>query len=177
MGYPNIAQSDVDDSTLEITKMDIMDPTPDSLRLNITQELGTDSSFHPKFDEWDATVLIGGSEAPFMNLKVPAFQANDGTEILIEQKVNLDDVDAFSEYSKAVMLNETVSLIIRGNPKLQEGALPKIDVDYDKTITMKGRFALFFNLCSYQSLIFHCRSQLLEGIRSHRLQDSLEAHG
>lgn len=138
VGYPNIAQSDVDESTLEITQMSIMDPKPDSLKVNITQELGTDSSFHPQFDEWDATVLIGGSETPFMNLHVPSFKADDGTEIHIEQNVDLDNVDAFSEYSTAVMLNETVSLIIRGNPKLQEGQLPKIDVDYDKTITMKG---------------------------------------
>lgn len=140
MGYPNIAQGDVDDSTLDVTQMDISDPAPDSFKLNITEVLGTDSSFHPQFDPFEATVLMGGSETPFLTLDVGGFKANDGTEIHVEQDIKLADVDAFSEYATAVMANETVSLIIRGKPQLQEGKLPKIGVNYDKTIEMKGTF-------------------------------------
>ncbi|KAK2765437.1 hypothetical protein FQN54_008286 [Arachnomyces sp. PD_36] len=138
VGYPNIAQSDVDDSTVEITQMAITNPSPDSLDVNITQQLGTDSAFHPQFDEWDAVVYIGGTDTAFLNLHVPAFKAEDGTEIQVEQSVSLENADAFGEYATAVMLNETVTLDIRGNPQLQEGKLPKIGVDFNKAVTMKG---------------------------------------
>lgn len=112
-----------------------------------------------------------------MDLHVPPFKANDGTIIPVEQKVNLEDADAFGEYSKAVMKNETVSLIIRGNPQLQEGKLPKIGVNYDKTITMKGRFFLQFPLFGCRLLMVDCRPQLLEGFRRRRLQDSPNEQG
>ena len=84
-----------------------------------------------------------------MTLSVAGFKAEDGTELHVEQKVDLDNADGFAEYSTAVMINETVSLDIKGDPQLQLGKLPKIGVNYDKTVTMKGmRFspALIFEL-------------------------------
>jgi hypothetical protein len=151
VGYPNIAQGDVDDSTLEITQMGVNNPTPDSFSANITQVLGTDSTFHPTFDDWAATVMIAGAETPFLNLQIPSFKANDGTEIHLEQNVDLgDNVDGFSDFATAVMVNETVSLIIKGNPQLQEGKLPMIGVTYDKTVSMKGNSHLFPTFENYK---------------------------
>jgi hypothetical protein len=138
VGYPNIAQGDVDDSTLEITQMDITDPAPESFHIKVTERLGTDSSFHPTFDAFDAGVFIGGTDTKFLDLHVDSFKANDGTELHVEQDVNLDNADGFADYATAVMINETVTLDIKGNPQLQEGKLPKIGVNYDKTVSMKG---------------------------------------
>lgn len=137
VGYPNIAQSDIDDSTLEITSMVISDPAPDSFQLNQTQVLGSDSSFHPKIYAFDADVSLLGS-GTFAKVRVPEVKANDGTVIPVEQKLDLSDADAFGDFAKAVMLNEEIHLNIYGKPELKQGSLPTITVTYNKTVTMKG---------------------------------------
>lgn len=139
MGYPKIAQHDVNDSTLDITEMVISDPTPDSFQLNQTQVIGSHSSYHPEIYAFDAAVSLAGAAAPFATVRVPGVKSKDGAEVEVSQAVDLSDADAFGDYAKAVMLNEEVSLNIYGKPGLKEGSLPKTTVTYDKTVTMKGK--------------------------------------
>lgn len=139
MGYPKIAQRDVNDSTLSITEMVISDPTPDSFQLNQTQVIGSGSSYHPKIYAFDAAVSLAGAAVPFATVRVPEVKSKDGAEVEVVQKVDLSDAGAFGDYAKAVMLNEEVSLNIYGKPELKEGSLPKTTVTYNKTVTMKGQ--------------------------------------
>lgn len=137
VGYPNIAQSNINDSTLEITSLVISDPAPDSFHLNQTQVLGSDSSFHPKIYAFDADVGLAGSNT-FATARVPEVKARDGTVIHVDQQLSLSDVGAFGDFAKAVMLNEEIQLNIYGKPKLKQGSLQTITITYNKTVTMKG---------------------------------------
>jgi N-acetyl-gamma-glutamylphosphate reductase len=138
VGYPKIAQTDVNESTLNITSMVISDPTPDSFHLDQTQVIGSHSSFHPQIFAFTASVSLLGAAAPFASVLVPAVQSNDGAVVDVSQTLSLSDASAFGDYAKAVMLNEEIELNIYGTPVLQEGALPKTTVTYNKTVTMKG---------------------------------------
>lgn len=158
VGYPNIAQGDIDDSTLEITSMVISDPAPDSFQLNQTQVLGSDSHFHPKIYAFDADVSLSGT-APFAKVRVPEVKANDGTIIPVEQKLDLSDADAFGDFAKAVMLNEEIHLNIYGKPELKQGSLPTITVTYNKTVTMKG----LNKLAGFKLLDFHVGKEDSDG--------------
>lgn len=71
-------------------------------------------------------------------MQVPAVKSKDGAEVVVSQVVELGNVSAFGDFAKAVMLNEEVELSISGRPYLKEGGLPKIQVDYDKTVSLKG---------------------------------------
>lgn len=137
VGYPNIAQDDINESTLKITSMAITDPATDAFTLKQTQVIGTDSIFHPTIFAFDAAVSLLGSAA-FAKVRVPEIKANDGTKMDIDQRLDLSDVDAFTDFSKAVMLEKEVKLNVYGVPDLKQGALPTIDVTYNKTVTMKG---------------------------------------
>ncbi|KAJ5970500.1 uncharacterized protein N7479_000418 [Penicillium vulpinum] len=137
VAYPKIAQSAVNDSTLDITEMIISNPTPESFQLEQRQVLGTHSSYHPEIYSFDSEVSLAGADS-FAHVTVPAVKSKDGAEIHFEQKVNLTDAPAFTEYTTAVMLNEEVSLNIYGRPGLKEGGLPKTTVTYNKTVVMKG---------------------------------------
>ncbi|KAL4929282.1 DUF3712 domain-containing protein [Aspergillus undulatus] len=137
VGYPNIAQGDIDDSTLEVTSMEITDPAPNGFHLNQHQVIGTDSVFHPTIYSFDAAVSLLGS-AVFATVRVPEVKGNDGAEVHVDQWVDLSDAEAFAGFSTAVMMNEEFKLNIYGEPKLKQGGLPKIDIDYNKTVTMKG---------------------------------------
>ncbi|RJE22195.1 hypothetical protein PHISCL_05481 [Aspergillus sclerotialis] len=147
--YPNIAQDDVNDSTLEVKSISITDPTPDSFHLNQTQVLGTDSMFHPHFYEFNATARLSGSKKPFTVVQIPPMKANDGTVINVDQDVDLEG-DAFGDFSTAIMLNKEVDMNLFGRPRLKQGALPKIGVVYNKTVTIKGLNKLEgFNVTNY----------------------------
>lgn len=138
VAYPKIAQSAVNDSTLDITEMIISDPTPESIHLEQRQVLGSDSIFHPQIYAFDSAVSLAGAADPFAYVTVPAVKSKDGAEIHFEQKVDLTDASAFGDYTTAVMMNEEVSLNIYGRPGLKQGGLPKTTVDYNKTVVMKG---------------------------------------
>jgi hypothetical protein len=139
VGYPNIAQGDINDSTLEIKEMIISDPTPESFVLDQTQVIGTHSIFHPTIYAFDATVSLLGAASAFATVRVPQVKANDGTVVHISQSLDLSDVGAFGGFATAVMQNEEIKLNIYGKPDLKEGGLPKTDVTYNKTVTMKGK--------------------------------------
>lgn len=141
VGYPKIARNDVNKSTLNVTSMTIADPTPESFSLKQTQIIGSDSAFHPTIYGFTAAVSLLGA-VPWGNVQVPQFKAEDGAVLKIEEPVKLGNETAFGDFAKAVLLNEEFDLNVYGTPQLKEGALPKVDVTYNKTVTMKGECAL-----------------------------------
>ncbi|KAL3462810.1 hypothetical protein BJX64DRAFT_288022 [Aspergillus heterothallicus] len=138
VGYPRIAQDGINDSTLTVTSMAITSPAPSSLHLNQTAVLGTHTIFHPHIYEFNAAVRLPGYEEPMMNITVPTIKANDGTILNIDMDVALQRPEIFAEFSKAVMLQEEVSLNIFGKPRLKQAGLHTVTVTYNHTITLKG---------------------------------------
>ncbi|PGH23289.1 hypothetical protein AJ80_02705 [Polytolypa hystricis UAMH7299] len=138
VGYPNLAQRDVNKSTLDITEMEVSNPAPDSFDIKLRQVIGSDSHYKPLFYAFNATVKLAGAEDPFFTVEVPEVKAVDGAVSTINQKVQLPESGAFTDFSVAVMEKESLDIIIQGRPQLRVGKLPKATVDYDKTVTLKG---------------------------------------
>jgi len=159
VGYPHIAQSDVNDSTLNITSMTIADPTPTSFHLIQKQVLGSHSVFHPKIYSFLASVSLLGAANAFTSVQVPEVQARDGAAIDVDQVVDLSNANAFGDFATAVMLNEEVKLNIYGKPVLQQGSLPKTTVNYNKTVTMKG----LNKLTGFEITEFHIMVEAVNG--------------
>ncbi|KAL3484542.1 hypothetical protein BJX62DRAFT_248338 [Aspergillus germanicus] len=138
VGYPRIAQNGINSSTLNFTSMEITSPTPWGFHLHQVQVLGSDSIFHPKLYEFNATVRFPGDTDPMLNITVPNLKANDGATIDVDQEVTLQDSEVFVDFAKAMMLQEEVSLNIYGKPRLKQAGLHTITVTYNKTTSMKG---------------------------------------
>lgn len=141
VGYPRIAQSDVNDSTLSITSLILSNPTPDSYTVNQTQVIGSGSSYHPNFSAFNASVTLAGSSAVFSYLNVPAVKIYDGTVVHIAQEVDISDQDAFTAFVTDTLVQETVGLNVYGRPSLKLGALPSTTVTYNKTVELTGKDA------------------------------------
>ncbi|PYH99991.1 hypothetical protein BO71DRAFT_312932 [Aspergillus ellipticus CBS 707.79] len=137
VGYPNIAQSLVNKSTLNVSKMVMSDPSPSSFTLNQTNVIGTKAAFHPDFKSFSAAISLAGGAA-FTHVQVPKFHSRNNVNINIEQRVNLTDESAFTEFCKAVIQSEEFEMNVYGKPTLKEGALPSTDVTYNKTAKVKG---------------------------------------
>ncbi|KAJ5887533.1 hypothetical protein N7495_007574 [Penicillium taxi] len=140
VAYPAIAQHDVNASTLAISRMIVADPTPNSVVLSLDQQVGSKSAFHPDMGEFKADIELMGAPSPFASIVVPHLHVRDEVAAnIVEQFLDLYSTYEFAEYSKAIMLNEEVTLIIKGRPHLKLGALPSIKISYQKTVVMKGK--------------------------------------
>ncbi|KAE8353018.1 hypothetical protein BDV28DRAFT_115330 [Aspergillus coremiiformis] len=138
VGYPNIAQGNIDDSALEVKSMVISDPTPNSFHVNQTQIVKTKSIFHPTIYSFNASVGLLGAAAPFATVTIPQLKSRDGEEVLVDQRLDLTDVSAFGDFATAAIQNEYLYVNVYGKPELRQRGLPKITVAYNKTATMKG---------------------------------------
>jgi hypothetical protein len=133
-----MAQSSVDDSTLEIEEMEITDPRPDGAHLRVRQRIGSSSRYHPWMDAFNASLSLEGTDEVFSQIHVPRFQASDQAVIEFEQDIILSDVPAFTEFSTAILHEEEIQLHVFGETQLKQGGLHKVDVTYDKIVTMAG---------------------------------------
>ncbi|OGM45567.1 hypothetical protein ABOM_006463 [Aspergillus bombycis] len=137
VGYPNIAQDNINDSKLEVKSMAISEPTPDSFHVDQQQVIWTDSMYHPTIYSFNASVGLLGA-APFGIATIPQLKSRDGVEVHVDQRLDLTDASAFGDFAIAVMQNEYVDLNVYGRPDLKQGGLPKITVTYNHTAHMKG---------------------------------------
>lgn len=125
--------------------MIISNPGPNSFHLNQTQVLSSKSSFHPTIYAFSAAIsLLGTAYAPFGHVQVPRVKADDGAVVQIDQQVKLSNESAFGDFAKAVLLNEEFELNVFGRPGLRQGGLRRIEVEYNKNVSMKGEFLFTF---------------------------------
>ena len=75
------------------------------VHVDITQVLGSKSLFHPYLDAFNASVSMEGSSVPFAMLETPRVQAVDGAKGTINQIVKLPNVDAFTNFTVAILLS------------------------------------------------------------------------
>ncbi|KAI9804024.1 MAG: hypothetical protein M1833_000305 [Piccolia ochrophora] len=141
VGFPRIAQKGVNDSGLEIRSMAITDPTSDSIHFRQEAILTSDSTYHPTLDGFNASVSLadsGADGAPFVYLMLPPVAATEEATIMVDQDVSISNLDGFTDYSVKVMNEKEFDIVIRGRTGLKQTGLKKIQVDYDKTVTIKG---------------------------------------
>lgn len=120
--------------------MEISNPDADSFDVYIRQRIGVSSIFKPELHEFDVSMSMEGSDKEFLSLTIPALQARDGVIVEADQRAELADVDAFTDFAVKMMLSEEITINVNGVAPLKLGALPTTDVDYRKTVTLKGTY-------------------------------------
>lgn len=140
MGYPNIAQNGINHATLDITDEAILNPSPDSVDVNLTSRFITSSSYHPNLDPFNASLYLQGSDHPFLNLHIPEIKgAKNGTVVQVDQtNVAIENEDAFAEYCQKTLASKEYTVYLTGQGGLKQGSLPYTTVNYNNSISMKG---------------------------------------
>ncbi|KAH9879311.1 hypothetical protein J1614_002750 [Plenodomus biglobosus] len=137
VGIPNKAQRELNASTLEVTAQEVTNPSPEGVHLKIDTVVRSGSSYHPTIDPFRASLSLKG-QTPFLFIDVPEAKSEKETYITIDQDINFASNDSFSQYTKAVLAAESFEVYMDGETKLKLSGLPKMSVDYNKVITMKG---------------------------------------
>ncbi|RAO69376.1 uncharacterized protein BHQ10_005388 [Talaromyces amestolkiae] len=138
VGYPRIAQSDVNKATLNITNLVFSNPSANSIHINQTQVLGNKAIYHPTIFAFNATIMLVGATAPLATLAVPRTEAEDGAVIDVNTDLTFANSDAVTNFTKAVLGTESFELNVYGRPDLKEGPLPTSTVTFNKTVAMNG---------------------------------------
>ncbi|KAI9050650.1 hypothetical protein LZ554_005807 [Drepanopeziza brunnea f. sp. 'monogermtubi'] len=142
VGFPKIAQQDVDDSSLEFREGSFTNPTSNSIRITQEATLHNPSTFKPTLDEFPADLYLVtngtyGAEK-MLTLPMPSIHARKRTNSSIDADVPISSVDQVSAYAVTVMTNEYVTTALVGKTKLRLGKLPVQTVTFNSTSTYKG---------------------------------------
>ncbi|KAF1830330.1 hypothetical protein BDW02DRAFT_591970 [Decorospora gaudefroyi] len=137
VAIPNKAQHDINASTLEVTSQEVTNPRPESIHLKIDTVIRSGSKYHPTIDSFRAAFSLEGKD-PFLHVQIPQTESEAETHVTIEQDVDLENMEAFSDYTKTALASETFDVYLDGKTDIHLSGLPTMDVDYNKVVTMKG---------------------------------------
>jgi hypothetical protein len=138
VAYPNISQSTINKSKLIVTSESILNPAPDSFDLQLSNLFLSNSSMHAKLDAFEAGLYLEDSEVPFAQLSIPTIQAANGSEVNVNQHVQIQNPEQFDAYARATLLEKEYNIYLKGKGSLKYGGLPKTTVKYNENITMTG---------------------------------------
>lgn len=141
VGIPKKAQREINASSLEVTSQEVTNPTADGVHLKIQNVIRSGSSFHPTIDSFRAGLSLK-DQKPFLYVDVPKAKSEAETHVTVEQDVKFASMDAFTTYTKTVLGSETFQVHLDGKTKLHLSILPAMDVNYNKVVTMKGKFSM-----------------------------------
>ncbi|KAF2236598.1 hypothetical protein EV356DRAFT_442974 [Viridothelium virens] len=141
VGFPNIAQSQLNKSTLNITMQQITNPTPTSVQLAQMAIAGNPSSYHPNLDGFQAALFLEDTEPniqPFGYIEIPPLHATRYTGITTNQTLNITNMDQFTAYNNLGLTTKTYRVALRGRTKLHEMKFPTTTVDFNQVVTLNG---------------------------------------
>lgn len=153
VGYPKIAQNTINKSGLNVTSFSAMNPSPTQFSVDFVSSLWTHSQYHPILRSFNASISLSKEKDPLFYFESPEVKkAKMGAIQHVHQDVQIVDADAFVEFSKALLLNDTVTTYLQGKGGVKEGHLPQKPVNYNTRSTIGGTSTvplppLFF--CSY----------------------------
>ena len=148
MAYPNIAQKAINKGTLEVTSESILNPAPDAVDLDLKSVVITNSKYHPELDAFDTKLHLEGSNTPFLQFRSPPVKAVNGTETEVKQRVQITNLDAFTDYTIKSITSDEFTIRLKGKGGLKVDNLPHTTVNYNQKINIKGERAttpLFIN--------------------------------
>lgn len=138
VGYPKLAQDNVNKSTLHVTSESILTPASDAFDLDLRSELETTSKYHPQLDGFDASLFLEGSDVPFISFTTTGFKATNGSRSQVQQRVPIKNMTEFTRYTMTVLGSDKYSFSLRGTGGLKQGGLPHTNVDYNQKVEMQG---------------------------------------
>jgi len=144
VGFPRIARHDLKKATNEVTELQFLSPSPDTIQ--VTQRVTTKNPtmYTPSLDAFAAGtyVIENGTYASdaILLLPIPPIHATKPTSDsnVVNATCNITNQDQIALYATQLLTQKTLSSGLAGKTKLHLGKLPVIDVTYNTTSTYNG---------------------------------------
>ncbi|RMD44507.1 hypothetical protein DV735_g721, partial [Chaetothyriales sp. CBS 134920] len=138
--YPHIAQSAANKASIVVTELSSLNPTPNSIALDINNTFIIHSSYHPTLYPFNASLYLDDeASTPFISFESPKIpHVKNGSTALIQQTAAIYNVDEFTSFVKKVLVSDKFNVTLRGKGKLKEGGLPKTGVTWHQPASLVG---------------------------------------
>src|ERR1700743_1828911 len=126
---------------LSMTYQQVLDPTPNSVHLNMVNKAISHTIFTPTLDPFDADLFLESTlpdYKAFGTITIPGMHVMKEINTTIDQVMQIKDMAQFSAYNTLVSQSENFKVAMKGKTKLHLGALPVVSVVFSKVISMKG---------------------------------------
>jgi hypothetical protein len=140
---PKIAQHGVDESYLEFTDIQFLNPTSNSITLTQRAILHSPSMYTPTLDPFNASLYLvtNGTQGASAMLQplMPRIHAlhPQSDASLVNQLLPFVSLDEVTRYATQVLNNENVTTVLIGKTNLHEGKLPVVSVKTRQQTTYK----------------------------------------
>jgi hypothetical protein len=127
---------------LSMIYQEVLDPTPNSVRLNMVTKAISHTIFTPTLDAFEADLFLENTlpnYKAFGTITIPGMHVTKELNTTVNQVMAIKDPVQFNAYNTLVSQSESFKVAMKGRTKLHLGALPVVEVDFSKVITMKGR--------------------------------------
>lgn len=121
----------------------VLDPTPDSVHLNMVTNTISHTIFTPTLDSFEADLFLENTlpdYKAFGTITIPGMHVAKELNTTVDQVMVIKDKTQFNAYNTLVSQSETFKVAMKGKTKLHLGALPVVEVVFSKVISMNGGF-------------------------------------
>ena len=139
VGLPKIAQSNMNGAELFMTYQQVLDPTPNSVHLNMVNKAISHTIFTPTLDSFDADLFLESTlpdYKAFGTITIPGMHVMKEINTTIDQVMQIKDMVQFSAYNTLVSQSENFKVAMKGMNKLHLGSLQVFDVVFIKVISI-----------------------------------------
>jgi len=144
VGFPRIAQHGVNESSIEFTDIEFLEPTEDSIVLTQQAILHSPSMYTPTLDPFNASLYLVTNgmfgSSPMIVVPMPRIHAlhPQSSVSVTNENATIASLDQVTQYATAVLTNKTVTTALTGRTKLHEGKLPVTWINYNSSSTYLG---------------------------------------
>ncbi|KAJ1658306.1 hypothetical protein IWQ61_002429 [Dispira simplex] len=138
VGFPKIAQNTVDDATMRFRTIQIHTPKNDSLGLDLDILLENTGSRTATLKFVDP-VKVEWQDRELGTMEMDPITVEDGSgETTQSKEFRITDTSYFSEFVAALLAEEELSWVIKGNLKVKAGSIEKGGIDLWKEVKFAG---------------------------------------
>lgn len=141
VGIPNIAQSKLDDSKLEVDGIHVVKTRENSYEMSINSTIRSKGGVSAKIRPFVGEMYLEDLEphTPFVMINFPETTSTELQTVNKTQEVDIFDMDAFATFNTWLLGNESVRVTIKGDTAVRvSGVARDFGVTFKKTITLKG---------------------------------------
>lgn len=141
VGIPNIAQSKLDSSELEVDGIIVTRTRSDSYNMAINSTIRSDGGVSATISPFTAEMYLEDLEphTPFVYLDFPETTSAEVQTVNTSKEVEIPDLEAFTTFNTWLMANESVRVTVKGDTHVRvSGVSRRFGVTFKKTMTLAG---------------------------------------
>ncbi|KAL5615353.1 hypothetical protein BROUX41_005401 [Berkeleyomyces rouxiae] len=137
---PKIMQDRVDDSKLNITRINMSNTRANSFTLGVDSQIRTPGNIHATIFPFDAYLSLDEDEDyPFGLVRFPRTRSSKNTSVTLEQHIDIINMTSLTRFNAHLLAGETVGLRVKGRPKLKlKGLYIKYKMKFNKVVQLTG---------------------------------------